>query len=98
MHLYEVLAGRVAEWRKQRHSHPRYPAIGEILEWAANPEGAGSRPRPPQVRPNVHRWGRARRWHSSSGSRSVLMACRTSQSLAAAIRSATTRCNPSSGL
>ena len=50
MHLYQVLAGRVAEWRRQRYPHAQYPAIGEILEWAANPEGAKFRLRPPQVR------------------------------------------------
>ena len=32
------------------YPHPDYPAIGEILEWAANPEGAGFRLRVPQVR------------------------------------------------
>ena len=50
MHLYQVLAGRVAEWRRQRYPHAQCPAIGEILEWAANPEGAKFRLRPPQVR------------------------------------------------
>lgn len=49
MHLYQVLAQRVAAWREQGYPHTAYPAIAEILEWAANPEGAGFRLRPPQV-------------------------------------------------
>ncbi|HOG45425.1 MAG TPA: DEAD/DEAH box helicase family protein [Anaerolineae bacterium] len=50
MHLYQVLAQRVAAWRQQGYHHADYPAIAEILAWAANPEGAGFRLRPPQVR------------------------------------------------
>ena len=50
MHLYQALAQRVDQWRTQGYPHPDYPAIGEILEWAANPEGAGFRLRVPQVR------------------------------------------------
>ncbi len=49
MHLYQVLAQRVAGWREQGYPSD-YPAIAEILEWAANPAGAGFRLRPPQVR------------------------------------------------
>ena len=50
MHLYQALAQRVDQWRTQGYPHPDYPVIGEILEWAANPEGAGFRLRLPQVR------------------------------------------------
>jgi type III restriction enzyme len=49
-HLYQALAQRVDQWRSQDYPHPDYPAISEILEWAANPEGPGFRLRPPQVR------------------------------------------------
>ena len=48
--LYEVLAARVGEWRKQGYPHADYPTMAEILEWAADPEGSGFRLRPPQVR------------------------------------------------
>ncbi len=50
MHLYQALAARVAEWRQNKYPHPEYPAIGEILEWAANPEVSSFRLRSPQVR------------------------------------------------
>jgi hypothetical protein len=50
MHLYQALAQRVDEWRQQDYSHPDYPTIAEILEWAANPEGSGFRLRRAQVR------------------------------------------------
>lgn len=50
MHLYEILSQRMDQWRSQGYSHPDYPTITEILEWSANPEGAGFRLRPPQVR------------------------------------------------
>ena len=49
MHLYQALAERVEGWRGRQHPHPDYPSIAEILEWAANPAGAGFRLRPPQV-------------------------------------------------
>ena len=48
--LYEVLAARVGEWRKQGYPHADYPAIAEILEWTVSPEGGGFRLRPPQLR------------------------------------------------
>ncbi len=50
MHLYEQIAARVDEWRARDYPHSDYPAIAEILEYAANPEGSGFRLRPPQVR------------------------------------------------
>src|SRR3972149_6086737 len=48
--LYEAIAARVDGWRKQHYPHDQYPAIGEVLEWAANPDVAGFRLRPPQLR------------------------------------------------
>jgi type III restriction enzyme len=50
MHLYEILARRVDQWRNQGYPHPEYPTIAEILEWSSQPEGDGFRLRPPQVR------------------------------------------------
>ncbi len=58
MHLYETLAQRVAEWRKQHYPHKKYSTIAEILEWAANPEGSGFRLRPPQLRASEKNWTR----------------------------------------
>ncbi|HEY4724015.1 MAG TPA: DEAD/DEAH box helicase family protein, partial [Anaerolineae bacterium] len=48
--LYEAIAARVDGWRKRHYPHDQYPAIGEVLEWAANPDVAGFRLRPPQLR------------------------------------------------
>ena len=50
MHLYQVLAAHVDGWRSTGFPHQDYPAIAEVLEWAANPEGPGFRLRLPQVR------------------------------------------------
>jgi type III restriction enzyme len=50
MHLYQVLAQKVDEWRKNGYPHDSFPVIAEILQWAGNPEGAGFRLRPPQAR------------------------------------------------
>ncbi|MFP3869224.1 MAG: hypothetical protein ACLFUU_13910 [Desulfobacteraceae bacterium] len=50
MHLYELLAQRLDQWRSQDYHHPEYPTIAEILEWSSQPEGDGFRLRPPQVR------------------------------------------------
>jgi len=49
VHLYEVLAQRVETWRNHHYAHDDYPAIAEILEWAAEPERAGFRLRIPQL-------------------------------------------------
>lgn len=38
MHLYEIIAQRVNEWRAQGYPHADYPAIAEILEYAILPE------------------------------------------------------------
>ena len=56
MHLYELLAQRVEQWRQQGYPHSDYSTIAEILEWAAKPEGAGFRLRPPQVRAMETYW------------------------------------------
>jgi hypothetical protein len=48
--LHEKLAAKVATWREQRFALEEHPAIGEILEWAANPDGSGFRLRTPQLR------------------------------------------------
>ena len=50
MHIYQALAMRVAGWRHSGYPHAGTPAIAEILEWAADPEAAVFRLRPPQVR------------------------------------------------
>ena len=34
-HLYEVLARRVDKWRADGYPAADFPAVGEILEWAA---------------------------------------------------------------
>jgi type III restriction enzyme len=38
MHLYEQIARRVDQWRKNGYLHADYPAIAEILEYAILPE------------------------------------------------------------
>jgi type III restriction enzyme len=38
MHLYEQIAQRVDQWRKDGYAHPDYPAIAEILDYATLPE------------------------------------------------------------
>ncbi len=48
--LYELLKIKVNEWRTRDYPHAEYSSIGEILEWAGNPEGSGFRLRPPQQR------------------------------------------------
>jgi DNA-binding transcriptional ArsR family regulator len=50
MTLFEALKLEVDEWRQQGHDHADYPAIAEILAWAASPEGKGFRLRAPQWR------------------------------------------------
>jgi len=49
MHLYEVVAQHVDQWRQQGYLHADYSAIAEILEWAGNPDGNGFRLRLPQL-------------------------------------------------
>jgi hypothetical protein len=48
--LSEKLAERSHDWRTANFPDTEYPAIGEILAWAADPEGAGFRLRAPQLR------------------------------------------------
>ncbi len=48
--LHEVLAQQVASWRDQGYPHEKFPAIGEILEWANDPGGGGFQLRAAQLR------------------------------------------------
>ena len=48
--LTERLAEEARQWRAQIFRHDHFPVIGEILGWAAEPEGAGFRLRTPQLR------------------------------------------------
>lgn len=48
--LIEKLVQETAEWRKNNYPLDDFPAIGEILTWADEPEGAGFRLRAPQLR------------------------------------------------
>ncbi|MBI3005889.1 MAG: DEAD/DEAH box helicase family protein [Ignavibacteriales bacterium] len=48
--LFEVLASKVATWRKSGYSAGDFNTISEILEWAKNPDGSGFTLRPPQIR------------------------------------------------
>jgi hypothetical protein len=50
MQLYEALAVKVTGWRTQNYAHDEYPAIGEILEWAHQPDVPTFRLRAPQLR------------------------------------------------
>jgi len=50
MQLYEALAAKVSDWRKQNYPHDEYPAIGEVLEWAHTPDVPIFRLRTPQLR------------------------------------------------
>jgi len=50
-HLYQALAGRVDAWRQEGWPCEPFPAIAEILEWAADPDGDSPRYlRLPQLR------------------------------------------------
>ncbi len=50
-HLHQILAGRVGMWRAEGYPSPEYPAIAEMLEWAADPESGMPRfLRLPQIR------------------------------------------------
>jgi hypothetical protein len=48
--LIEKLAQSTREWSKAGFPHSDHAAIGEILAWAAEPEGADFRLRAPQLR------------------------------------------------
>lgn len=50
MHLYEALAIKVAEWRREKYHHEQFPAVVDILEWAHNPDTSSFRLRTPQLR------------------------------------------------
>jgi predicted nucleotidyltransferase len=50
-HLYQALATRVDEWRRQHWPCEEFPAIAEILDWASDPDGGTPRYlRLPQLR------------------------------------------------
>ena len=50
-HLYEVLARRVDKWRADGYPADGFPAIGEIFEWASDPDTGNLRYlRRPQLR------------------------------------------------
>ena len=50
-HLYEVLARRVDKWRADGYPAADFPAIGEVFEWARDPDtGALRYLRRPQLR------------------------------------------------
>ena len=48
--LFPLLLDKAKGWRHGDFRHDTFPAIGEILAWATEPEGAGFRMRAPQVR------------------------------------------------
>ena len=48
--LYQALAQLVDGWRKENYKRIDFPVIGEILEWARDPDGSGFRLRRPQIR------------------------------------------------
>jgi len=48
--LYDVLAQLVDQWRQAGYPHAEYDTIGEVLQWARRPDGAGFRLRAPQIR------------------------------------------------
>lgn len=48
--LFPLLLDKAKGWRQGDFPHDKFPAIGEILAWATEPEGAGFRMRAPQVR------------------------------------------------
>jgi len=50
MHLYEVLATKVAEWHQRQYPCADYPAIAEILEWTRKPDISSFQLREPQYR------------------------------------------------
>src|SRR5512136_2697740 len=50
MHLYEVLATNVAEWRQANYPSTEFQAIGEILEWSRKPDISSFQLREPQLR------------------------------------------------
>lgn len=50
MHLlFDQIRKRSSDWRKRGFLAESFPAIGEILEWTAEPEGSGFRLRAPQL-------------------------------------------------
>jgi type III restriction enzyme len=50
MHLYEILATKVTDWRAKKYPQDKFPAIGEILDWAQKPDVSSFQLRQPQLR------------------------------------------------
>ncbi len=48
-HLYQRLQQATTAWRDANYPVEAFPAIAEILEWAAEPQGSGFQLRPPQL-------------------------------------------------
>jgi hypothetical protein len=48
--LFTLLVDKAQAWRRDDFPQEDFSAIGEILTWAADPDGAGFRLRPPQIR------------------------------------------------
>jgi type III restriction enzyme len=48
--LFEQLSDRSKQWRNQNYTHDEFPLLGEVMDWAGAPDGAGWQLRPPQVR------------------------------------------------
>ncbi|HAX97701.1 MAG TPA: hypothetical protein DCY12_02080 [Candidatus Atribacteria bacterium] len=49
MHLYQILAQKVKEWRTSHYACDSTPAVAEILEWVSNPDVSGFKLRTPQI-------------------------------------------------
>ncbi len=56
MQLYEARSKQVAGWREDNYEHEKYPAVAEILVWAANPEFPNFRLRKPRLRAPETYW------------------------------------------
>jgi type III restriction enzyme len=48
--LFDLLNQRAGQWKAQGFPNEDFPVLGEILLWAANPDGAGWQLRAPQLR------------------------------------------------
>ena len=50
MQIFEALSPLVSQWREAIYTHPEFPTIAEILEWARQPDVPTFHLRPPQMR------------------------------------------------
>lgn len=48
--LPERIAALSGDWSSRAYPYEEYPAIAEILQWSASPDGSGFQLRPPQLR------------------------------------------------